>query len=59
MSKLIPVFKADDETDACNYRPISLYFNTIFEKIMYKRMKGFIETHNLLSSSQYGFRGAH
>ena len=24
MSKVIPVYKADDETDACNYRPISL-----------------------------------
>ena len=58
MFKVIPVYKADDETDACNYRPISLLsnFNRIFEKIMYNRMKVFIQKHQLLSSSQYGFR---
>ena len=41
MSKIIPILKADDETDTCNYRPISLLsnFNRIFEKIMYDRMK--------------------
>ena len=57
MFKVIPVYKADDETDACNYRPISLLsnFNRIFEKIMYNRMKVFIQKHQLLSSSQYGF----
>ena len=45
MSKIIPIYKADDETDACNYRLISLLsnFNRIFEKIMYNRMKFFID----------------
>ena len=59
MFKVIPVYKADDETDACNYRPISLLsnFNRIFEYIMYNRMNVFI--HQLLSSSQYDFRQAH
>ena len=58
MSKIIPIFKADDETDTSNYRPISLLsnFNRMFEKIMYDRMRDFIE---LLYSSQYGFRQAH
>ena len=39
MSKIIPIYKADDETDACNYRPILLLsnFNRIFEKIMYNQ----------------------
>ena len=61
MSKIIPVYKADDETDACNYRPISLLsnLNIIFEKIMYNRIKVFIEKHQLLYSSQYGYRQAH
>ena len=61
MSKIIPIFKADDETDTSNYRPISLLsnFNRIFEKIMYDRMRDFIEKHSLLYSSQYGFRQAH
>ena len=61
MSKIIPIYKDDNETDACNYRPISLFsnFNRIFQKIMYTRMKVFIEKHQLLYSSQYGFRQAH
>ena len=61
ISKIIPIFKADDETDTSNYRPISLLsnFNRIFEKIMYDRMRDFIEKHSLLYSSQYGFRQAH
>ena len=61
MSKIIPIFKADDETDTSNYRPILLLsnFNRIFEKNMYDRMRHFIEKHGLLYSSQYGFRQAH
>ena len=61
LSKIIPIYKADDETDARNYRPISLLsnFNRILGKIMYKRMKIFIQKHQLLSLSQYGFRQAH
>ena len=61
MSKITPIFKSDDESDANNYRPISLLsnFNRILEKIMYNRMKDFIEKHKLLHSSQYGFRKAH
>ena len=55
LSKIIPIYKADDETDACNYRPISLLsnFNRIFEKIMYNRMKIFIQKRQLLSSSTF------
>ena len=50
-----------NEADANNYRPISLLsnFNRIFEKIMYKRMTSYIEKHNLLYTSQYGFRKGH
>ena len=58
MAKVIPIFKSDDNTDPNNYRPISLFscFNRIFEKLVYKRMKSFIEEKNILSTSQYGFR---
>ena len=61
MSKIVPIFKVDDETDTSNYGPISLLsnFNRIFEKIIYDRMRDFIEKHSLLYSSQYGFRQAH
>lgn len=34
-------------------------FHRIFEKIMYKRMTSYIEKHNLLYPSQYGFRKGH
>ena len=57
-AKVIPVFKTEDETDANNYRPISLLsiFDRIFEKVMYKRMMHFINVKNILFSAQYGFR---
>ena len=59
--KLTAIFKYDDETDALNYRPISLLsnFNKIFEKIIYNRMVSFIEQHSILYSSQYSFRQGH
>ena len=57
-AKVIPVYKGDDETDPNNYRPISLLsvFNRIFEKIMYNRLKSYIEDNELLFEAQYGFR---
>ena len=53
-----PIYKADDETDPNNYRPISLLsvLNRIFEKLMYKRLKSFINKNDMFFSSQYGFR---
>ena len=57
-AKIIPVFNSIDETDPSNYRPISLLsvFNRIFEKIMYNRLKSFLEKYNPLFENQYGFR---
>ena len=57
-AKVIPVYKCDDETDPSNYRPISLLsiFNRIFEKIMYSRLKSYVEQNELLYKAQYGFR---
>ena len=52
------MFKTEDETDANNYRSISLLsiFDRFFEKVMYKRMMHFISDKNILFSAQYGFR---
>ena len=47
-AKIIPVYKADDDTDPSNYR--------IFEKNMYNRLKSYIEDNKLLYKAQYGFR---
>ena len=56
-AKIIPVYKGDDETDPSNYRPISLLsvFNRVFEKVMYNRLKAYIEDNELLYKAQYGF----
>ena len=61
IAKIIPIFKENDNTEPSNYRPISLLsiFNRLFEKIMYNRLIEFIEKHDLLSNSQYGFRKHH
>ena len=60
-AKVIPVFKSEDPTDPSNYRPISLLsvFNRIFEKLMYKRLKSFIDSNGILFSGQYCFRDKH
>ena len=45
MAKIISTFKAEDNTNANNYRPISLLFNfnRILKKLVYSRMESFIE----------------
>ena len=53
-----PIYKADDETDPKNNRPISLLsvFNRIIEKLMYKRLKSFINKNDIFFTWQYEFR---
>ena len=60
-AKIVPIFKSDDKEEPGNYRPISLLsnLNRIFEKLMYNRLKIFIDQNNILCSSQYGFREGH
>ena len=52
------LFKAGDKNNVNNYRPISCLplLNMIFEKLLHRRLVSFLETHNLLSKCQYGFR---
>ena len=44
-----------------NYIPISLLsiFNKLLEKLMFKRISNFINTHNILHKKQFGFRAKH
>ena len=58
LAKVIPIYKSDDPSDPSNYRPTSLLsvFNRIFEKMMYYRLKSFLEKKNIFNDSQYGFR---
>ena len=50
ISRINPIFKADDEKDTNNYRPISLLsnLNRIFEKLMYSRLIQYIDQNNIL-----------
>ena len=43
-AKVIPIYKGEDKSPG-NYRPISLLsnFNRIFEKVMFKRLKAFLD----------------
>ena len=56
--KVVPVFKSGDESKP---GPISLLsiFNRVFEKLVYQRLIKFVNKHNVLYSSQYGFRSRH
>lgn len=61
MANVIPVFKKDDHSSLCNYRPISLLsiFNKLLEKLMCSRLVSFLEKHNILYDKQFGFRNNH
>jgi len=61
IAKISPVFKNGDKLNVTNYRPISLLSNfaKILEKIVYVKLSKFLESNNLLSSKQFGFRPSH
>ena len=56
-AKIIPIYKDGNEDESSNYRPISILsiFNRLFEKVMYNRLKSFLNKYNVLYESQYGF----
>ena len=58
IAKVIPLFKNGNKSDFYNYRPISLLsqFSKLLEKIFNERLQQFLNTNNILSNSQYGFR---
>ncbi len=58
IAKIIPLYKDGDRHYFTNYRPVSILpqFSKVLEKLFTKRLDIFIETHNLLVDSQYGFR---
>jgi hypothetical protein len=61
IAKVIPVFKSGDRRSMDNYRPISLLsiFSKILEKVVCNRLCSFLETNNILSGAQFGFRPGH
>ena len=61
VAKVSPFFKSKDRHELSNYRPISLLpsVSKVLEKVVYHKLSTFLETHNLLYTSQYGFRKNH
>jgi len=61
IAKVVPIFKGGDNLLPDNYRPISLLpnFSKILEKVVSNRLTNFLETHNLISQNQFGFRKGH
>lgn len=58
LAKVIPIFKSGSIENVEDYRPISLLsqFSKILEKVFYKKIMSFVNSNNILSNSQYGFR---
>jgi len=58
IAQIIPIHKSGSKECCSNYRPISILpeINKVFEKLLYSRLYCYVETNELLSPSQYGFR---
>ena len=61
ISKVIPLYKKDDNTNMSNYRPIALLlsFSKIFENVILLQLTKYLDENNLICEKQYGFRKNH
>ena len=61
ISKVIPLYKANDKTLLSNDRRIALLpsVSKIFENVMLDQISNYFINNNLLSMQQYGFRAKH
>ena len=58
IGKIIPIHKKGCNRTPSNYRPITIspFLGKLFEKIMYARLIEHINSNNILSAHQFGFR---
>ena len=58
LANVTPIYKKGDKKVTLNYRPISLTSVTskIIEKIIRDRLARFLESNNIISDNQHGFR---
>ena len=61
IAKVVPIYKSGPSEDLNNYRPISLISNfaKILEKIVNLRLIKFLDSNNIISNQQFGFRKDH
>ena len=61
IAKVNPIYKADNNSNISNYRPISMLpcFSKMLERIMYNRLQRYLKDQNILYSKQSGFRRGH
>lgn len=58
LARIVPIYKHGDQNLPENYRPISVLscVNTLFEKLIAKRVTEFLHREEILTSCQHGFR---
>ena len=56
--RIVSIFKKGERDKPTNYRPISILtcFSKFFEGLLYKRIINFLNKHNVIVNSQYGFQ---
>ena len=61
VAKVVPLHKSGDKSDVKNKRPISVLniFSKILEKCLVTRLTNYLESHNIVSNKQHGFRRGH
>ena len=61
LGRISPVYKKDNEELFENYRPISTLpvFGKILEKLIYRRLYGFLTAKGIINENQFGFRKGH
>ena len=59
-AKVIPLFKKNNNTESCNYRPVSVLsaVSKILEKAVYSQLESFLIDNKLLYEHQSGFRSS-
>ena len=61
IARVTPVFKAGNENEVGDYRPISILpcFSKLLERIMYNRLFKYLTTNEILYKKQFGFQEGH
>lgn len=57
-ARICPIFKGGDDSELCNYRPISILpiLSKILERSVFDQLYPFLDSHSMLHDNQSGFR---